>query len=385
LKTVGRQAEAVAAYRRATEQAPHLGEAWWSLANLKTVRFEPADLEVLQAGLVAPGLDDEDRLHLHYALGKALEDAGAYGRAFEHYSLGAAIRSGQLRYSAARTGEQVARAKALFDEAFFEARKGWGCPAPDPIFIVGLPRSGSTLVEQILSSHSQVEGTMELPDMPAIAHRLDGPAKRGEAGDYPESLAGLGPEALKALGEQYLDGTRTQRKTGKPLFIDKLPNNWLHVGLIQAILPNAKIIDARRHPLGCCFSAFKQHFARGQGFSYDLADVGAYYADYVDLMAHFDRVSPGRVHRVFYERVVEDTEGEVRRLLAHLGLPFEPACLAFWTNERAVRTASSEQVRQPIFSEGLDQWRRFEPWLDPLKAALGPVLDAYPDAPPRRQ
>ncbi len=377
LKTVGRREDGIAAYRRALELAPALGEVWWSLANLKTFQFSAEDVAAMVDALARDHLDPDDRLHLHFALGKALEDAGDYADAFAHYRDGNAIRRDQLAYRPDIIADQTKRAMVLFDAEFFAARRGQGCPARDPIFIVGLPRAGSTLVEQILSSHSQVEGTMELPDLPALARRLDG--KPG--GAYPECLADLSPDALKALGEDYLDRTQVQRKTGRPLFIDKLPNNWAHVGLIQLILPNATIIDARRHPLGCCLSGFKQHFARGQAFTYDLDHIGRYYRDYVALMAHMDAVSPGRVHRVIYERMITDTEGEVRRLLDHVGLPFEPACLEFWTNDRAVRTASSEQVRQPIFGEAVDHWRHFEPWLDPLKAALGPVVEAYPDAP----
>jgi tetratricopeptide (TPR) repeat protein len=385
LKTIGRQADGVAAYRRAIEQAPHLGEVWWSLANLKTYRLSEADIAVMRGQLARADLSDDDRLHLDYALGKALEDAGDFDQAFEAYARGAAIRKAQLRHSADDTHDQARRSRALFTPAFFAARKGAGCPARDPIFIVGLPRSGSTLVEQILASHSMVEGTMELPDMLAIVRRLDRPAgatPRGkDAGRYPEAVADLSAAELAGLGEAYLASTCVQRRTERPFFVDKLPNNFMHVGLIQLILPNATIIDARRHPLGCCLSGFKQHFARGQAFSYDLEHIGRYYRDYVALMAHFDAVLPGRVHRVIYERMVADTEAEVRRLLAHVGLRFEPACLAFWETERAVRTASSEQVRRPIFDEGLDQWRNFEPHLGPLKAALGPALAAYPDAP----
>ena len=272
-------------------------------------------------------------------------------------------------------------AKALFTPAFLAGRAGQGCPAPDPIFIVGLPRSGSTLVEQILASHSQVEGTQELPDIITLARRLGGRARKASEGRYPEALAELTAADLRALGEEYLARAAPHRKLGRPFFIDKMPNNWAHLGLIQLILPNAKIIDARRHPLGCGFSGFKQHFARGQGFTYDLADIGRYYADYVDLMAHFDAVLPGRVHRVIYEAMVADPEGQTRALLAACGLPFEDGCLRFYENDRAVRTASSEQVRRPIFTDAADHWRNYDPWLGPLKAALGPVLDAYPRAP----
>jgi hypothetical protein len=275
----------------------------------------------------------------------------------------------------------VQRSKALFTPEFFARRRGLGAPAPDPIFIVGLPRAGSTLVEQILASHSAVEGTMELPDVVSIVAQLGGRRKRNEESLYPDVLAGLDHDELRSLGQRYLEQTRIQRRTDAPFFIDKLPNNWAHVGLIHLMLPNAKIIDARRHPMSCCFSGFKQHFARGQSFTYGLDDVGRYYRDYVDLMAHFDRVLPGRVHRVIYERMVDATEAEIRRLLDYCGLPFEDACLRFYETDRAVRTASSEQVRQPIYRAGVDQWRRYDTWLGPLRAALGPVVDAYPDPP----
>jgi hypothetical protein len=244
-----------------------------------------------------------------------------------------------------------------------------------------MPRSGSTLLEQILSSHSAVEGTAELPEILTIVKDLRSEAGAEEAVAYAEVLARKSAADLRLLGEQYIRRTRIQRKTGRPFFIDKMPNNFLHVGMIHAVLPNAKIIDARRHPLACCFSNFKQLYARGQLFSYDLVDMGRFYRDYVDLLAHVDQALPGRVHRVIYERMVEDTEGEVRRLLEYCGLPFEDACLRFFENERPVRTASSEQVRQPIYREGIDHWRHFEPWLEPLKSALGGVLTAYPAVP----
>ena len=380
LKTVGRRADAVAAYQRALAQAPQLGEVWWSLANLKTHRFSADDVAAMRAQLARTDLADDDRFHLDFALGKALEDAGDFAGAFEAYARGNAIRKDQLRHAGDDVTDQVARTKALFTASFLAARRDQGCPARDPIFIVGLPRSGSTLVEQILASHSAVEGTMELPDMLTLVQGLD--RAGGARGGYPEAIAALSADELRSLGEAYLERTRIHRLEDRPYFIDKLPNNWLHVGLISLILPNATIIDARRHPLGCCLSGFKQHFARGQAFSYDLTDIGRYYRDYVDLMAHFDAVMPGKVCRVIYERMVADTESEVRRLLDHVGLPFEAGCLAFYANDRAVRTASSEQVRQPIFDDALDHWRNFEPWLDPLKAALGPVLESYPEAPP---
>ena len=381
LKTVGRSDESIAAYRRSLEQQPGLGESWWSLANLKTFRFSAADIAAMQAQLARADLAEDDRLHLHFALGKALEDQTLDAEAFGHYREGNALRRRAIAYDADETSAHVVRSKALFTPEFFAARAGQGCAKPDPIFVVGLPRSGSTLVEQILASHPEVEGTMELPDIASIARRLGGERRPGEAPAYPEVLADLAPEQLKALGEEYLERTRVQRKTGRPLFIDKMPNNFAHVGLIHLILPRAKIVDVRRHPLGCGFSGFKQHFARGQGFTYDLTDLGRYYADYVALMAHFDAALPDRIHRVIYERLVEDAEPQVRRLLVYCGLDFDPACLRFHETARPVRTASSEQVRQPLNRDGLDQWRRFEPWLGPLKAALGPTLEAYPDPP----
>jgi tetratricopeptide (TPR) repeat protein len=381
LKTVGRQADAIAAYRRAIDLSPGLGEAWWSLANLKTFRFTDGDIASLQAALARADISEEDRFHLDFALGKALEDAGREEESFSAYSRGNALRRASLDYDPDETRRHVLRSRTLFTPEFWTAREGWGCPSPDPIFILGLPRAGSTLVEQILASHPRVEGTMELPDMPALAKRLGARSRRDQDSAYPDVLADLDADACRALGEEYLARTAPQRKTSRPFFIDKMPNNFAHVGLIRLILPKAKIIDARRHPLACCFSGFKQHFARGQAFTYDLSDLGRYYADYVDLMSHFDAVLPGHVHRVIYERMVADPEFEVRALLAFCGLDFDPACLRFYENDRAVRTASSEQVRRPIFTEGLDQWRGFEPWLGPLKAALGPVLVAYPEAP----
>ena len=374
LRTAGRQAEAVAAYQRSLDLAPGLGETWWSLANLKTRPFTPEQEAAMRAQLARADLADEDRLHLHYALGKAAEDNRAFEASFGHYAEGARLRLAAVPHDAARDHAQMLRAKALFTADLFAARAGQGCNAPDPIFIVGLPRSGSTLVEQILASHSAVEGTMELPDLALLARAVGRPGPATTGPRYPEALADLSPADLTALGEAYLERTRVYRKLGRPLFIDKMPNNFHHLGLIRLILPKAKVIDARRSAMASCFSAFKQHFARGHSFSYSLADLGAYYRDYVEIMDHFDAVQPGAVHRVTYERMVEDTEGEVRRLLDHCGLPFEAACLRFHENTRAVRTASSEQVRRPIFREGLDQWRNYEPWLGPLKAALGPDL-----------
>ncbi|MBA3897394.1 MAG: sulfotransferase [Sphingomonadaceae bacterium] len=371
LKTVGRQADGVAAYRRALDLAPGLGEVWWSLANLKTVRFTGEDIAAMESALAREDIANEDRFHLDFALGKAFEDAKDFARAFAHYDAGNRLRRAPLAYDAAETMAFVDKSIALYTPAFFAARSGQGYDARDPIFVVGMPRAGSTLVEQILSSHSQVEGTSELPDIPALARKPG----------YPGCVTDLSAQELHALGESYLKRTRIQRRSDRPRFIDKLPNNWAHVAFIHLILPNATIIDVRRHPLGCCLSNFKQHFARGQAFSYGLADMGLYYRDYVRLMAHIDAVLPDRVHRVIYERLVDNTEGEVRALLAACGLEFEPACLKFHETERAVRTASSEQVRRPIFREGTESWQPFEPWLDPLNDALGDVLTAYPETP----
>jgi tetratricopeptide (TPR) repeat protein len=372
LKTVGRLDDGIAAYRRALGFVPTLGEVWWSLANLKTFRFTPPDIAAMRAALDAPKLSTEDRFHLHFALGKAFEDARDHASAFDHYATANRLRRELLPYDAAETTRLVDRSIVRLTPSFFAACAGQGCPDPAPIFVLGMPRSGSTLVEQILSSHSEVEGTSELPDIPVLARRLK---------NYPDVLDTLDADALKKLGEDYLERASVQRRTARLRFIDKLPNNWLHAGFIHLILPNATIIDTRRHPLGCCFSNFKQHFAKGQGFSYDLTDMGAYYADYVRFMAHIDAVLPGRVHRVRYENMVENTEGEVRALLAACSLDYEPACLDFYKTERAVRTPSSEQVRQPIFRGGTESWKPFAAWLQPLENALGDVLTAYPRIP----
>ena len=372
LKTVGRQSEGIAAYRQALALNPELGEAWWSLSNLKTVKFDEADVAAMRTALASPKLSDHDRLHLDFAMGKALHDAGEADEAFDHFAKANALRLKSRPFKAGQITRAVDRSLETFSAEAFAERSGGGSPAPDPIFIVGMPRAGSTLVEQILSSHSLVEGTSELADLPALARSV---------GDYPTAVLNLGADERRELGELYLKRASVQRRTNRPFFIDKLPNNWLFVPFIQLVLPNAKIIDARRHPLACCLSNFRQHFAHGQDFTYSLDDLGRYYSDYVRLMAHVDRVLPGRVHRMIYERMVEDTESEVRALLDYCGLEFEPACLEFHKTERAVRTASSEQVRQPIYREATEEWRAYEPHLGPLKQALGPVLDAYPGAP----
>ncbi|HEY6814196.1 MAG TPA: sulfotransferase [Croceibacterium sp.] len=380
LKTVGRQEESIAAYRQALASKPDLGEVWWSLANLKIVRFTAADVAAMETALTGDGLEHEDRLHLHFALGKAYGDAGKAANAFGHYAAGNALRKEEQGYDPAAVAAQVDGVIATLTPQFLAERAGWGDPSPDPIFILGLPRAGSTLVEQILSCHSQIEGTMELPDIPFLAAR-EARAQGLTAREWPVAVAALDREKLAALGAEFLERTRVQRKSGKPFYIDKLPNNWAYAGFIHLILPNAKLIDARRHPLDCCFSNFRQHFAKGQAFTYGLDDIGRYYADYVRAMDHYDCVLPGRVHRVIHERLLEDSAGEVRALLAYLGLPFEPACLEFHTSHRPVRTASSEQVRRPINRDGVGQWEPYAPWLEPLRGALGDLPETYADRP----
>ncbi len=372
LKTVGRQADGIAAYRRALALRPALGEAWWSLANLKTVRFDDADIAAMAAALADPAIGDDDRLHLDFALGKAFEDRRDADRSFAHYAAGNALRRTQLVYDADETARFVDDCIALTTPEFFAQRAGWGCDARDPVFVLGMPRAGSTLVEQILASHPAIEGTTELPDLPALARRI---------ADYPHGLAALTAQQARAMGEEYLRRSAVQRRSDRPRFVDKLPNNWAHVVLIRLILPHATIIDARREPRACCFSNFKQHFARGQAFSYALDDMGRYYRDYVRLMAHLDAVQPGRVHRVIHEALVADTEREVRRLLDACGEPFDAACLSAHETERAVRTASSEQVRQPIYAGGDRAWRPFAAHLGALDAALGDLVRTYPSVP----
>lgn len=322
LKTVGQQAEAVAAYRRAIAYQPGLGEAWWSLANLKAARFEEADIAAMEAALAASDLADDDRLHLHFALGKAQEDAAQPAPAFTHYAEANRIRAAQLAYDPAPMEALVAAGVEQLDAGFFAARAGQGDPAPDPVFVLGMPRSGSTLVEQILASHPQVE---ELPDIEMLARSL-GPIDARHI----TALAEAPAERLAAMGAAYLQATRLHRKEGAPFFIDKMPNNWAFVPLIRLILPNAKIIDTRRGAMACCFSNFKQHYARGQAFSYRLDHLARYYAAYVRQTAHLDAVLPGAIHRVSHEAMVADAEGEIRRLLAYCDLPFDPACLRFW-------------------------------------------------------
>lgn len=373
LKTVGRLDESIEAYRKCIRLSPGVGEAYWSLANLKTFRFSDEDIENMRQQVTVEGGDADDQSHLAFALGKALEDRGEYDESFKFYKRGNAIRRIEHRHSLKINVMDSVRQVRALPAAFFEQRKGWGCQAPDPIFVVGLPRAGSTLLEQILASHSQVEGTAELQDIIGISRKLGARSRENPSGRYPEILADLTRDRVRELGESYLETTRIQR-SDTPFFIDKMPNNFRHIGLIHLILPNSKIIDARRHPMGGCFSGFKQLFAHGQTFTYGLEDIGKYYRDYVRLMDHWDAVLPGRVHRVQYEEMVADTEAQIRALLDYCELDFEDQCLRFYETDRAIRTPSSEQVRKPIYKEGLEQWRHFEAHLDPLKEALGPEV-----------
>jgi tetratricopeptide (TPR) repeat protein len=372
LKTQGHQAEAIESYRGAAAARADFGDAYWSLANLKTYRFTDEELARMRQIEAADATKLVDRYHLCFALGKALEDRGQYEESFRYYERGNAFKKSESRFDVGVMERNLRLQASLCTREFLAARAGGGCQRADPIFVVGLPRSGSTLVEQILASHSQVEGTMELADIPRTVQQLSGRENRDIPSRYPALLADLTPAERLRLGEKYIADTRVYR-TDKPYFIDKMPNNFRHIGLIHLMLPNARIIDARREPLACCLSNFKQLFASGQEFTYSLEDIGRYYRAYVEVMRHWDAVLPGKILRVQHESVVEDLEGNVRRMLEFLELPFEAACLEFYRTERSVRTASSEQVRQPIYKEGTEQWRNFEPWLEPLKSALGEV------------
>jgi tetratricopeptide (TPR) repeat protein len=376
LKTLGRQKEAVAAYRKAISLKDNLGDAYFNLANLKTFTFDPEEVEKMRAVISGSDNSASDYFHLCFALGKALEDLHKYDEAFNYYEKGNRAKCRQAGY---RADETHGETQALITEcrpALFENTSAQGCQASDPIFIVGLPRSGSTLLEQILASHSQVDGTSELREMISIARRLSGKRNKDDVSKYPEILWHLSESERLQLGEEYMERTRIQRQ-GAPFFIDKMPNNFQHVGLISLVLPNAKIIDARRHPMATCFSGYKQLFAAGQTFTYSQSDIAQYYIDYVALMEHWDSVLPGKVLRVKYENVIDNTEREVRRLLDYCGLPFEAECLAFHNTERAIRTASSEQVRQPIYTGAVEQWRNFEVNLTEMKAMLEPLIAAH--------
>ena len=375
-KALGRQQEAIDSYRQAAAERPSFGDAYWSLANLKTYRFPNDEIARMRAAEAAQITAPIDRYHLCFALGKALEDRGEFAESFRYYERGNALKRAESRYSPQPVERNTRLQKAICTADFFAARQGVGYDSPDPIFIVGLPRSGSTLLEQILASHSQVEGTMELADIPRIVLELQGREPDQENPRYPRVLQELAPAEFLRLGQKYIRETQVYR-SGKPFFVDKMPNNFRHIGLINLMLPNATIIDARRDPLSCCFSNLKQLFAQGQEFTYGIEDIARYYRTYLDLMAHWDKVLPGRVLRVQHEDVVDDLEGSVRRILDHAGLDFEPGCIDFHRNRRSVRTPSSEQVRRPIFRDGLDQWKKYEPWLEPLKKALGDALTRY--------
>ena len=379
-KTLGKQQESIEAYRAAAAARPNFGDAYWSLANLKTYRFPDEEMARMRTEEAAPETPKVDRYHLCFALGKACEDRGDYAESYRYYERGNALKRADSDYRPEPIERNTRLQIATCTREFFDARPGWGATAGDPIFIVGLPRSGSTLIEQILASHSQVEGTLELADILRIVHDLQGRDPDLSNPKYPGVLADLPPEEFLRLGEKYLSDTLIYR-SGKPRFIDKMPNNFRHIGLIHLMLPNAKIIDARREPMACCFSNFKQLFAQGQDFTYGIQDIARYYRTYLELMRHWDAVLPGKILRVYHEDVVDDLDGNVRRLLDFCGLPFEPACIEFYRTERSIRTASSEQVRQPIFREGLDQWKHYEAWLGPLKDALGDALHRYRASP----
>jgi tetratricopeptide (TPR) repeat protein len=376
LKTLGRRDEAIDSYRAAAAARPNYGDAYWSLANLKTYRFIDDEIARMRAEEAAPATPLVDRYHLCFALAKALEDRGQYEESFRFYERGNALKKSESHYRPEPIERNTRLQKEICTSEFFAGREGWGAKNPDPIFIVGLPRAGSTLLEQILASHSLVEGTAELADIPRIVVEFQGRDPDLVNPRYPRVLADLAPQEFLRLGEKYLSDTRSYR-TNTPFFIDKMPNNFRHLGLIHLMLPNAKIIDARREPMACCFSNLKQLFASGQEFTYSALDIARYYRTYLDLMAHWDAALPGRVLRICHEDVVDDLEGNVRRILDFCGLEFEPACVEFHKTERSVRTASSEQVRQPIYREGLDQWKNFEPWLGSLKDALGDALVRY--------
>jgi tetratricopeptide (TPR) repeat protein len=374
LKTLGRTEEGIAAYRRAAGCRPDFGDAYWSLANLKTYHFAQEELAQIRASLDAPSTDLVDRYHLCFALAKALEDQGEFAESFHYYELGNRLKRPECTYRPEIIENNTRQQIAVGTSEFFAARRGWGAQSREPIFIVGLPRSGSTLIEQILASHSQVEGTQELPNVQQIVSTLRG--RDLDDDRYPRILANMSAADFTKLGEQYLADTRAYR-SARPFFIDKMPNNFRHIGLIHLMLPNARIIDARREPIACCFSNFKQLFANGQEFSYSIEDIARYYRTYLELMRHWERVLPGRILRMHHEDVVDDLEGSVRRVLAFCGLEFEPQCVAFHETKRSIRTASSEQVRQGLYREGLDHWRNFEPWLEPLKQALGDAPHRY--------
>ena len=376
LKSIGKTTEAVDSYRRGYQLRKTFGDSYWSLANLKTYRFSDSEISLLYDLLVSPDASDEDKIHGYFALGKSFEDSSEFEASFQYYEAGNRLQKDRLNYDATRMTQRLQDQERICTSEFLEGQES-GHQAPDPIFIVGLPRAGSTLLEQILASHSQVDGTLELHHISSIAQTLDGRRKRDDPHRYPACLRSIKPIDLKRLGQKFIEDTRIHRKRA-PFFIDKMPNNFRHIGLISMILPNAKIIDARRHPMSCCFSGYKQLFASGQEFTYGQTEIGSYYRDYVRLMDHWDEVIPGKVLRIYYEDVVRDLEGQVRTILDYCQLPFEESCLKFYETERSIRTPSSEQVRRPIYTSELEQWKNYERWLDPLKSSLGSVLTDYP-------
>jgi predicted Zn-dependent protease len=378
LRGIGEREAAVDTFRRAIALNPSCGNAWWTLADLKTWRFSGPEIAAMEAALPTAGKND--RMYLLFALGKAYADQENYAKSFDNYARANAMKRLTIDYDPDWLTGEVVKCKELFTREFFETRAATGCDASDPIFIVGMQRAGSTLVEQILASHSAIEGTAELPDITLMAEHLGESFARKNGAPYPDLLATLDRAALRKLGENYLGTTRSRRLLGRSRFVDKNPYNFLHIGLIHLILPKAKIIDVRRHPLACCWSNFCAHFEMGALFAYRLNEFARAYADYAALMTHFDSVLPGQVHRVIYEELVGDPETEIRRLLEHLGLPFEEACLAFHANTRAMNSVSSEQVRRPIYSESVGRWRNYESWLGPVKSFLGPMLDTWRDS-----
>jgi len=376
LKTIGKLPEAIDSYRAAAAARADFGDAYWSLANLKRYRFEDTEIARMRDEESGKRIASADRIHFCFALGKAYEDRGEFEESWRYYERGNALRRAESRYRPevleTNTREQI----KVCTRTFFAARKDWGAPDRDPIFVVGLPRSGSTLIEQILASHSQVEGTHELADIQRIVHDLQGREHDLDNPRYPAVLVDLKGAEFTTLGQRFMDDTRAYR-SGRAFFVDKMPNNFRHIGLIRLMLPNAKIIDARRDPMSCCFSNLKQLFASGQEFAYSSEDIARYYRTYLDLMAHWDAVIPGYVLRVQHEDVINDLEGSVRRILDFCGLDFEPACVEYHRNQRSVRTPSSEQVRQPIFRDGIDQWRHYAPWLGRLREVLGDAIYRY--------
>jgi tetratricopeptide (TPR) repeat protein len=373
-KTLGRRPESERAYKACLELDPRFGEAYSSLADLKNYVFSDAEIAAMQSLVKGEGGDDVDQAQLHFALGRAFEHLKDYTKAFEHYAIGNRRRRKTVPYDIRSFENKTQRVQKVFDAAFFAERAGAGCADRAPIFVVGLPRSGSTLIEQILASHSCVEGTFELPNVLTIVREFDHANPEHDA--YPEGVRSVPLEFFAALGRRYLTETAPLR-SGRPHFIDKMPNNFSHVGLIHAMLPNAIIINARRHPMDSCFSTYKQYFAEGQSFSYDLEDLGRYYRCYLSLLDHWDQVLPGKVLHLQYEELVREPETQIRRLLAHCGLKFEAACLVFHETKRPVRTASAEQVRQPLYTSGVGYWRHFESELEPLRRALGDSLDRF--------